>query len=254
MNRTSQSYKQKIQVDENNLPYHYIDLISEESRLVWEIERRALMKQLKKLISPFNTQRILDAGCGDGRFCYEFSDEPVEVTGVDVSQRAIDFARVFNPRVKFRLAGLEKVPAELRPFDKIVCQEVLEHIPPDKVKFVLGTLDRLLKPKGKIVFTVPSTRLRVPMKHFQHFDRSSLNTTLSDYFIVEKIIGHNIVSYKRIIFLTGRYLSVALFPFRKKYRWIYTLYQILKNYYESNLAIGDPEDGLGLIAICCKKP
>lgn len=246
--------KRKIQEDENNLPYHYIDLISEESRLVWEIERRTLMGYLKKDLVPFRGQRILDAGCGDGRFCYELRGERAKVVGVDISAKAISFAGVFNPGARFLVADLANLPVGLGQFDQIICQETLEHIMPRKINAVLNNLARVLRPNGKIIFTVPSKKLRVSLKHFQHFDEPSLRAILEPHFNVDKVIGHDVISYKRNIFLVGRYLAAMLFPFRRKYKQIDRFYSVIRNYYENNMAVGRPEDGLGLIAICRKKP
>ena len=247
--------KQKIQNDENNLPYHYIDVISEESRLIWEIERRSLIEFLKKNLMPYIGQDILDAGCGDGRFCFELTKDKanVTITGLDASKNGISFARVFNPECRFLITDLSKPPENLGQFDQIICQEVLEHLPLNKINLVLKNLNSLLKAGGKIIFTVPSKKLRVPLKHFQHFDKQSLGKILDKYFLVEKILGHNIVGTRRIFFLAVRYFGLILFPFRNRYKVIYKLYKYTKNFYEENLVIGDVDRGLGLVAICRKK-
>lgn len=250
---TPSALKQKVQEDENKLPYHYVDVLSEESRLVWEIERRTLMEYLKKNLAPFRGQRILDAGCGDGRFCYELCGERVGVVGVDISEKAISFARVFNPGARFLVADLANLPVALGQFDQIVCQETLEHIPPEKVDAVLDNLARVLKPGGKIIFTVPAKKLRVSAKHFQHFDESSLREALEAHFIITRLVGHNVTSFNRAIFLASRYLVAVLFPFRSRYRQIDKLCATLRNFYEDNLVIGNPEDGLGLVAVGRKK-
>lgn len=249
----TESYKQKLQTDAYNLPYHYLDVMSEEYRLIWEIERISLMEILKQILSPFKGQQVLDAGCGDGRLCYELKNEKLKIVGVDFSEKAISFAKVFNPEIKFQITNLENITIHLGKFDQIVCQEMIEHILPSKVNLVLNNLNRLLKPNGKIIFTVPSKKIRMPMKHFQHFDEFSLKEVLKPYFIVKEIIGYNVVSYKSTLYLAGKYLISIFLPFRKKYRFIYALCEIIRKYYEANIAIGEPKNALGLIVICQKK-
>lgn len=247
------TYKRKLQTDSYNLPYHYLDVMSQEYRLIWEIERVALLGYINKSLEPYKGQRILDAGCGDGRLCYELKDINAEVTGIDLSARAIAFAKMFSPNVKFHVVDLEDPSIDLGKFDQIVCQETLEHISPSRINLFLKSLDYLLKTGGTIIFTVPSKRLRVSMKHFQHFDQSSLVKTLETTFTVKEVLGYNSLSRKRNLFLIGKYISLILFPFRYKLKEIYKLYEYVAKFYEDSLLIDKPENGLGLIAICTKK-
>lgn len=59
------------------------------------------LEMVKQLLRPFSGQYVLDAGCGDGRLCYELRKENVQVMGVDMSERAISFAKAFNPDINF---------------------------------------------------------------------------------------------------------------------------------------------------------
>ncbi|MBI1826858.1 MAG: methyltransferase domain-containing protein [Planctomycetes bacterium] len=55
--------------------------------------------------APFNS--VLDLGCGDGRLCAELrvAYPSARIVGVDVSERAIAFARAFAPRLRISLCG-----------------------------------------------------------------------------------------------------------------------------------------------------
>jgi len=92
---------QKVQEDLYEFPYHYIGQKIEIYKLIWQIEYFSIFNIIKNILKPFSNQKILDAGCGDGRFCYEFRDQNVDIIGVDYSQRAINFAKGFNPNVDF---------------------------------------------------------------------------------------------------------------------------------------------------------
>lgn len=72
-------------------PYNYSDLVLKGwrwQRLPWSIEYLGLLNIVKDALRPFNRQLVLDAGCRDGRLCYELKQENVTVVGVDYSQQA----------------------------------------------------------------------------------------------------------------------------------------------------------------------
>ena len=82
------------------------------------------LRVVKDLLRPFVGQRVLDAGCGDGRFCFEIKDEDVDVTGIDYSERALAFAKAFSPEVEFSVQDLKDIKLEGQ-FDTIVLIETL---------------------------------------------------------------------------------------------------------------------------------
>jgi len=108
--------------------------------------------------------RLLDVGCGEGRHtigAYLAAD--IEAIGVDLSDKDIatakEKAKAFvdpgnkNNRIEFKTANALKLPFEDNYFDKVVCSEVLEHIP--DFKGVLAEINRVLKPDGVLAVSVP---------------------------------------------------------------------------------------------------
>ena len=81
--------KQIHQEDEYIFPYHYLDLGVEQYKFLWNIEYLNYIKAIKDLLKPFSGQFVLDAGCGDGRFCYELKDENIKIVGLDFSGQSI---------------------------------------------------------------------------------------------------------------------------------------------------------------------
>jgi len=63
-----------------DFPHHYTDLCTQLGVLS-TLHYRVFLHRIKNLAKPLNGS-LLDAGCGDGRFCYELRDEPVQVVGV----------------------------------------------------------------------------------------------------------------------------------------------------------------------------
>ena len=93
--------EQRDQEDLYSFPYHYLDLKSDEHRLLLRIEGIAKLRLIRDYILKNNFKRILDAGCGDARLFHEIKDFNGELVGVDYSERAIGFAKVFNPHAEF---------------------------------------------------------------------------------------------------------------------------------------------------------
>ena len=69
MNSQDIENKQQLQEDEYLFPYHYLDLMKKYEH-VFQINN-SCRQLVCKLLLPYNGQRVLDAGCGDGRMCYE---------------------------------------------------------------------------------------------------------------------------------------------------------------------------------------
>jgi len=243
--------KQKIQEETYIFPYHYLDLV-DEMYMLTNIEYLGLLKIVKELLKPYKNQLILDAGCGDGRLCYELKKEKVNLVGVDFSKRAIRFAKAFNPEVKFFVQDLEKLRISEK-FDYIVFMETLEHIIPNRIPKILDNFSKVLKENGKLIITVPSSNLPLEEKHYQHFTEDRLKKTLEPYFKLEKIYGYSEIGYKRNIFLNLRRIGLLLMPFRKRLKIIIKFFKFMNNFYMKNIALTNPKNGLRLIAVFKKQ-
>ena len=246
---------QKIQEGGYFFPYHYLDLRSDEHRLILHVEYVSRLKTVKDLLRPFHGQLILDAGCGDGRFCYEMRGESVRMIGTDYSDKSLAFARLFNPQTEFYRQDLKNLNLPYQ-FDAVVLIETLEHIPPADIPIVLESLARVLTPGGKLIITVPSVNipLAIVKKHYQHFSKNSLINTVKDHFKVLECFGHSRVrgGYGRKLFSALRKMSMVFYPFRRDFHFVYGIFDYLNNYYEKHFAIGKPEECNGIIAVCVK--
>lgn len=107
---------------------------------------------------------VLDLGCGEGRHVISFYVEAdVHAIGVDLgfhdlkksAEKFVPFAQPQNPRKHFHLAcsNALQLPFADASFDKVVCSEVLEHIP--DYHGALREISRILKPGGVAAVSVP---------------------------------------------------------------------------------------------------
>ncbi|MEK9171151.1 MAG: class I SAM-dependent methyltransferase [Patescibacteria group bacterium] len=98
-----------------------------------------------------NKRRLLDIGCGYGRFLKEAQDE-FETFGIDPSGHAISAAKKYAKNTKFEVATISSYkPKKL--FDVITAFDILEH-----TNNLSGSLQKIkgwLKPGGIFIAVVP---------------------------------------------------------------------------------------------------
>ncbi len=100
-----------------------------------------------------NKGKILDIGCGTGRFIAKFK-EVYEVFGVDVSRMAIQRTSEAGINVHRIDVSIEKLPYAKRTFDVIHMGDVVEHlVNPD---FAIKEARRVLKQDGSLVLSTPN--------------------------------------------------------------------------------------------------
>jgi 2-polyprenyl-3-methyl-5-hydroxy-6-metoxy-1,4-benzoquinol methylase len=104
-------------------------------------------------VTHFPGARLLDVGCGVGRFGHGASARGWNVTGIDISERAIAAGREFAP-FPLRTATIEQFIEQGQQFDVVAAFEVLEHLR-SPVQF-LSTAKRLLRAGGQVFYTVPN--------------------------------------------------------------------------------------------------
>lgn len=105
---------------------------------------------------PFDLQgeRILEVGCGAGRFTQVLLDTGAEVHSVDISS-AVDACWKNNgphPRLNLAQADIYALPAPRDGFDKVLCFGVLQHTP--DVEKAFFSLFPFVKPGGQLVIDV----------------------------------------------------------------------------------------------------
>ena len=99
--------------------------------------------------------RVLDLGCGDGRFTGAIAAAgAASVVGVDISAEAIGRASASYPSLEVReIAVGEGLPFADGEFDCVFCSEVIGQVV--DVVGLLSEARRVLKPGGRLLLTTP---------------------------------------------------------------------------------------------------
>lgn len=99
---------------------------------------------------------VLDVGCGGGILSESMAALGADVTGIDLSDKALGVAKLHllesGQRVAYELISAEAL-ADRQPasFDVVTCMEMLEHVP-DPAS-IIEACARLVKPGGHVFFS-----------------------------------------------------------------------------------------------------
>jgi len=134
------------------------------------VRRRFLLDRVKA------GERVLDVGCGEGRFTAELAGAGARVVGIDVAEEPLRRARERHPELQLALVGADG-PWQLADatFDVVWAGEVLEHVP-DTAAW-LSEVRRVLRSGGSLLASTPAhgrltlTGLALSERAFaRHFD------------------------------------------------------------------------------------
>jgi SAM-dependent methyltransferase len=231
-----------LQENEYITPYHHTIKKEEYAGISYF----SVIDIIKKIINKISPKTILDFGCGDGKLIYELKNKNIKLTGIDISKKAISFAKLFSPEEKFIVENLSDFKTEEK-FDLVTSVETLEHIPPEQLKNIIKNLSRVLKENGYLIITVPSKNVNLFKKHYQHFDFETMQKYLKGHFKIIKTIGHYKISkiYELLYaFSTNNYISITS-----------KIYQnFLNNYFKKHIKKANLNNCRRLIFICKKLP
>ena len=118
-------------------------------------------------------QVVLDAGCGTGLYGLSLSCEAgLPVEAVDLDRERIERLKSAEPKlacpITFSVMSLSALDFADATFDRIICIEVLEHVPDDRQ--AVAELARVARPGARLVLSVPTDTRPVPNEERQSFD------------------------------------------------------------------------------------
>jgi len=117
--------------------------------------RKEIWEELKFLFEDLKEgEKVLDLGCGNGRWYKVFKEKKVDYFGVDNSEKLIEIAKENFPDAKFFVGDALNLPFQDDFFDKVYSIALLHHIPSEDFRIkVLKEAKRILKPGGILILT-----------------------------------------------------------------------------------------------------
>lgn len=167
-----------------SFPYHYLATIDDRKiprisrSLSWGFEYLTYMEVIKEEIRSLapNGGAILDVGCGDGYLLNSIGGKLIK-HGVDLSEKAISFAKAFSSDAKFYVCDIHDLNDQ---YDIVTCIEVLEHIPDEVLNEFVSKMVQRIKPGGHLIISVPTTVVELNKKHYRHYDESMLTRQMEN--------------------------------------------------------------------------
>ncbi len=215
---------------------------------------RAEKRHLFRVLKPRG--RVLDLGCGTGRWAFEFAPHCDYVLGVDFAEGMIRRAQEEAQRrqmrnVEFRVGSVESFRSE-ETFDIIILSGVLVYFPDDALAAVLQNVAAMLNPGGVVVSreTVGIHRrievqnefhekvedaysaiYRLPEEYETHFRAAGLELAYREDFTP---LNFPMILYRRLVparckqaWLVRRLLQLGLWvqygfdPLLLRWKWLY---------------------------------
>lgn len=108
-------------------------------------------------------KKVVDIGCGGGILAESMAARGAQVTGVDLSEKALGVARLHlyesGQTVDYRLISAEDISREApASFDVVTCMEMLEHVP-DPASTIRACA-ALVKPSGYVFFSTLNRNIK----------------------------------------------------------------------------------------------
>lgn len=137
-------------LEKNKKDYNLIsDIFSKKRERVWP--------KMKFLFDDYLIpgEKVLDLGCGNGRFYEAMKEKKIDYIGVDVSEKLIKIAKEKYPEAKFLAADALNLPFPNNYFDKIYTIAFFHHIPSKEYRLkVLKEIRRVLKKNRLLILTI----------------------------------------------------------------------------------------------------
>jgi 2-polyprenyl-3-methyl-5-hydroxy-6-metoxy-1,4-benzoquinol methylase len=140
------------------------------------------------LAIPYAENKIvLDVACGEGYGSALLAQNASKVTGIDISNEAIEHARAkyFKENLDFSIGSVCNLPIESNSIDLIVSFETLEHLVEQEE--MIEEFLRVLKPEGILIISTPERDNYNKVDpnnlfHLKELDYKEFDELLSKYF------------------------------------------------------------------------
>ena len=166
----------------------------------WLYSYQKPLDYFKKLLNKNDV--VLDIGCGDGKLTSLISGKVKKVIGIDNQQFPLDMAEVIIDgqgikNVEFENKDGVNFDYKDESFDKVVCFDMIEHIPEEQTNKLVKNIARVLKKDGWVCITTPNRKFLTSRifghnlieKHYKEYCKEELTKMFSEDFKNIKVLG-----------------------------------------------------------------
>ena len=128
-----------------------------DKQQMWGLEPAASAITTSKLFKEQGLKKILIPGYGYGRNAGVFTDNGMRVTGIEISETAIDLAKKhFDNHVKVYHGSVSSMPFDQKIYDGIFCYALIHLLDENERGKLIRDCFNQLKPNGYMVFVTIS--------------------------------------------------------------------------------------------------
>jgi len=122
----------------------------------WRIKFEHLQRYKYAIAKIGSGKKVLDLGCGTGYGSFLIYQNHNEVVGIDISQKAINYAKKKYKGPTYLICSAENLPFNNEVFDAVIAFEIIEHVSdPQKV---INEIKRVLKNDGQLFISSPNLK------------------------------------------------------------------------------------------------
>jgi len=203
-----QTYQKDLIRDRYNDFYNRKDFV----RFGWA--ESALIKALIDQTGLHKGAKILDIGCGTGKYTHLLTQQGMKAVGIDLSERAIELAQKRFPDSTFQVGDVMELSYEPGSWDAILCSGLSLFNEPDLsvLRPFMQQIIRFLKNGGWFIFsktTAMTNRLSLRRTRMEH----DLETFVRFFNTCDLVkVEQTAAVYPHLIIPLGRRVFDAPFP------------------------------------------
>ena len=137
--------------DEDEYKAICVFLASREINMFWDYLHHQALSFLLRKIGNVKAKRVLEIGCGVGRWADFINRRGASYTGIDISQNMVDIAKKRAPEAEFFKMSADALDFGDESFDLVFSVAVLHHVPYEVQQEAIKQMCRVTHNGGHII-------------------------------------------------------------------------------------------------------
>lgn len=144
-----------------------------------------IMPWTLELLGDVSGLKVLDLGCGEGGYSREMARKGADVTAIDCSEMAIEYAISAAEEEGATISHFVRNSNDLygiadKSFDIVLCAMMLMDV--EDLNGTLKEIDRVLKKQGKVFASILHPCFKPPIEHHWVKENDTVQVVVKNYF------------------------------------------------------------------------